>query len=437
MFKTLRNKLLILNMSIILVVMTAAFAVIYFITYSNIQTENQNKLKSIASLPRGVSLMQEGEHITATQSNKKVIGIVPSNFSVSFNILMDDSGEVLKIVSFIDMPEEIYLKAAKLAFGSKNDMGTISLEGKKWMYSATKLNGAFVINENGKQIVTQTAETNRQIAFLDVTDSGKILTGLLMTCLIIGIAMIFVIFAISLYFANKSIKPISETWNKQKQFIADASHELKTPLAIISANFDVLLSNEEESIVSQKKWIHYIQTEIGRMSKLVSDLLYLAKTEDGNIEMQNMPFDISEIVNDAILSTEAIVYEKGITLLHSIEPNIIANGDNEKIGQVVMILLDNSVKYTNSYGSINISLKKTRHNILFSIKNTGNGIPSKDLPKLFDRFYRADTARTQEDGGGYGLGLSIAKAIIDRQGGKLYVQSTENEETTFIFTLEF
>ncbi|WP_315079096.1 HAMP domain-containing sensor histidine kinase [uncultured Clostridium sp.] len=433
MFKKLRNRFLILNMSIILMVMLAAFATIYFTTYSNVQMENQNKLNNIFALPIGISLRQDREFSSDVQGNRTV-GVIPPNFSLSFNILMNGDDEVLKIVTFIDMPEETYFKAAELALNNKRDIDTIFLEGKKWMYKVSSVSSKFVTNKSGQQSIISSTGTERQIAFLDITDSDKMLTELLMTFLIIGFAMIFVIFAISLYFANRAIKPISQTWDKQKQFIADASHELKTPLAIISANSDALLAHQEETIISQKKWIDHIQAEIGRMSKLVSDLLYLAKAEDTNIKVQNMPFDMSIVANEAILSTEVLIYEKEITLTHTIESNVIVTSDSERIKQVVMILLDNAVKYTNEKGAIDITLRKTRHNIVFSVENTGKGITPSDLPKLFDRFYRISTARTQEDGG-YGLGLSIAKAIIDRLGGKLYAESTVNEKTTFTFTI--
>ncbi|MEW9096017.1 MAG: HAMP domain-containing sensor histidine kinase [Clostridiaceae bacterium] len=429
MFKKLRNRFLILNMSIISVVMITAFAVIYITTYNNVQTKNQDKLEVLSSKPNLASIALPYD----TRMEKIIISMPPSDSSLSFNVLVNSDGEVLKITSHIDMPEETYFKATELALNRKKENSVISLGDKRWQYKILPINGSIVIRESPRSIINSSGD-NYQITFLDVTDSNKTLMELFTTLFFVGIIMLCVIFAISLFFASRSIEPIAEAWEKQKQFIADASHELKTPLAIINANSDALIANQEETIKSQKKWLDYIKTQTDRMGKLVNDLLYLAKTEDTNSKMFNSPFDISQVVSDVILSMEAVIFEKDIRLLQEVEANIIIKSDCEKIKQVVTILMDNAIKYTDEKGRIDITLKKTRNQLVFSIKNSGKGIPKENLPKLFDRFYRADPARTQENGG-YGLGLPIAKAIIDRLHGKIYAHSQENEGTTFTFTL--
>lgn len=430
MFKKLRNRFIILNMSIISVVMISAFVVIYFTTYNNTQTENRNKLETLSSrINTGALGLPDG-----TKKDNIIISMIPSDSSSSFRILVNSDGNIVKIISHIDMSEEIYFKAAELAWNDKKDYNIISLENKRWQYKISPIRRNVITHENGSKTIMNFSGGNYQITFLDVTDSHKTLMELFTTLFFVGIIMLFVIFAISLFFANRSIKPISEAWEKQKQFIADASHELKTPLAIINANSDALLANQEESIKSQKKWLDYIKNQIDRMSKLVNDLLYLAKTEDTNSRILYIPFNISEVVSDVILSMEAVAFEKDIRLLQDIEANIIIKSDCEKIKQVVTILVDNAIKYTDEKGCIDIMLKKTRHQLVFSIKNSGKGIPKENITKLFDRFYRADSARTQENGG-YGLGLSIAKAIIDRLDGKIYADSVKNEGATFTFIL--
>ncbi len=430
MFKKLRNRFIILNMSIISVVMISAFIVIYFTTYNNTQTENRDKLEMLSSrVNTGALGLPDG-----TKKDNIIISMIPSDSSSSFRILVNSDGNIVKIISHIDMSEEIYFKAAELAWNQKKDYNIISLENKRWQYKVSPIGRNFITRENGSKTIINFNDDNYQITFLDVTDSHKTLMELFTTLFFVGIIMLFVIFAISLFFANRSIKPISEAWEKQKQFIADASHELKTPLAIINANSDALLANQEETIKSQKKWLDYIKNQIDRMSKLVNDLLYLAKTEDTNSKILYVPFNISDVVSDVILSMEAVAFEKDIRLLQDIEANIIIKSDCEKIKQVVTILVDNAIKYTDEKGHIDIRLKKTRHQLVFSIKNSGKGIPKENITKLFDRFYRADSARTQENGG-YGLGLSIAKAIIDRLDGKIYADSVKDESTTFTFIL--
>lgn len=430
MFNQLRNRLLLLNMSIISIVMIGAFAVIYFTTSNNIHTENQKKLDLLTSKPNTAYLNLPD----AAAREKIVTGIAPSESSLSFNMIVNSYGDILQVISHIDMPEELYYKAAELVRSGKKEGSTISLDDKRWQYQLSPLGGTLISHDNGKSFMINANGDHYQITFLDVTASYNTLMELLTTLFIVGLMMLFVIFAISLFFANRSIAPIAETWEKQKQFFADVSHELKTPLAIINANSDALLANEGETIRSQRKWLDYIKSQTDRMGRLVNDLLYLAKTEDTNHQLDVTSFDMSEMVTDVILAMEAVAFEKEITLLQEVEPNMIVKSDCEKVKQVITILVDNAIKYTGTQGRIHITLKKTRHQIAFSIKNSGKGIPPQHLSKLFDRFYRADPARTQESGG-YGLGLPIAKAIIDRLGGKIYADSKENEGATFTFTL--
>jgi two-component system, OmpR family, sensor histidine kinase CiaH len=257
---------------------------------------------------------------------------------------------------------------------------------------------------------------------------------ILTTFLFVGSIMLVVIFMVSLYFANRAIKPIIETWEQQKQFVADASHELKTPLSIITANYDALLANKEETIDSQIKWLGYIKTGTDRMTKLISDLLSLARMDDVNLDIVKTVFNLSNEVHNMVSSMVAVAIEKDIALSQSIEPSVMVEGDPDRIKEVIAILFDNAVKYTPTNGNINMALTKSKRQATFSIQNTGGGISEQDIPHVFDRFYRADSSRTH-DNGGFGLGLSIAKSFVIASGGNIYVSSVENGWTTFTFTL--
>lgn len=431
MFTKLRNKFLILNMSMISSVLTTAFAVIYIVTYSNINSEIAKKLNPQS----GMQIVIEGTGLpddTGNRESKVLNRRFSSDDSLSFNIQVDEDGKILEIDSPLHMPEETYKKAVEIAWSNKKNNSTITLEGKQWKYAIAQIQKQ-VIQSTGQSYTV--SENKYQIMFLDVTAYKKTLRQLLTTLLSVGLIVHIIIFIISLYFANRAIKPIAEAWERQKQFVADASHELKTPLSIINANYDVLLANQEETIKSQLKWLDNIKVGTDRMTKLINDLLTLARMEDVRDEIQKTTFNISNAINDIISSMEAAVVKKGIELTTSIEPGIIVKSDPDRIKQVVAILFDNAIKYTDKNGQINISLAKSKHQVKFSIKNSGKGIPRQDLPRIFDRFYRIDPSRTHESGG-YGLGLSIAKAIMDRLGGKIYATSAENEYTTFTFTLE-
>ncbi|ATW25152.1 sensor histidine kinase [Candidatus Formimonas warabiya] len=430
MFRKLRNKFLMLNMSMTSLVMIAAFATVYFITYNSIHSEIQNKLNARSEMQleiKGNDLPDHPEK-EGTMSHAQYFS---SDDPPSFHIEVDGNGKILNINSFMDLPDEVYEKAAETAWKNKGKNPTITLGGKQWQYAVTQVT-KHVMEGNGQEYTV--VEDKYQIVFLDVTASRQTLFRLLTTLIFVGFMMLFVIFIISLYFANRAIKPIAEAWEKQKQFVADASHELKTPLSIINANYDALLANQEETIKSQLKWLGYIRIGTDRMTKLVNDLLSLAKIEDIHSETGKMPFNISTAIHDVMLSMEAVMMEKGIHLSPSIEPDIIVKSDSEKVKQAVTILFDNAIKYTNEKGQIGVSLIKSKRQVIFSIRNSGKGIAKQDLPKVFDRFYRADPSRAHE-GGGYGLGLSIVKTILDRLGGEIHATSEEDGFTTFTFTL--
>jgi signal transduction histidine kinase len=228
--------------------------------------------------------------------------------------------------------------------------------------------------------------------------------------------------------------PVQEAFEKQKQFVADASHELKTPLAVINTNVDVLLSNGEDTINNQSKWLNYIKSESERMTKLTNDLLYLTQMDYSDNKLIFTKLNLSESVESIILAMEAVIYEHNLSLNYDVEPELIAYGNDEQIRQVVMILLDNAIKYTNQKGSISVTLKRQNSDIMLSVSNTGEGIHQEHLKKIFDRFYRTDKSRSRRLGG-YGLGLSIAKAIIDQHKGKIYAESILNKSTTFFVRL--
>jgi two-component system sensor histidine kinase CiaH len=277
-------------------------------------------------------------------------------------------------------------------------------------------------------------DTGYSVVYLDVTAQQKIITNLIYTFSLVGLIMLIVIFFTSRFFANRSIAPVKEAFLKQKQFIADASHELKTPLAVINTNADVLLANSEDTIDNQAKWLHRIKSETERMKTLTNDLLYLTEMDDSRASMIYTNFNGSDAIESVILTMEAVVFEKDISLTYEIEPNLNLHGNSEQIKQVVMILLDNAIKYTNAKGAISLTFKKHHHEHLLTVTNTGEGISSEHLARIFDRFYRADTSRSRKQGG-YGLGLAIAKSIVEQHKGKIYAKSVPHEVTSFYVQL--
>lgn len=255
------------------------------------------------------------------------------------------------------------------------------------------------------------------------------LLNLLKTSGIIFVILEAVIIFASIKITSWIIKPVIETFNKQKQFIADASHELKTPIAVIMANAEAL-----EKEPTETKWLNNIKTETERMNELISDLLDLAKLESGSQSATYTEENISKIIEKTALTFESLIYENKLKFNYDIQSDITLKCNSTQIKQLVAILLDNAIEYANENGEIGLQLEKQKNDVILKVSNTGKEIPKDIQEKIFERFYRADEARTRSKNK-YGLGLAIAKNIVTNHNGKITVQST-SEKTTFIVNIK-
>ncbi|MBY0217618.1 MULTISPECIES: cell wall metabolism sensor histidine kinase WalK [Paenibacillus] len=429
MFKRLRNRFLVVNLVSISIMMLVAFATIYIITYQNVQRETNMELFKVSDFyhnPYNSSKMPRGDDAIAgnppTDMQQNGPGGDPNSppgRSVSFMVKTDNEWNITDSQSRFSMEDAFYAQALEKVDKtdhSERKTGQFALNGTNWAY------------------VIDPSSDGHMIVFIDVTAQQGILTNLIYTFTIVGLFMLVVIYFLSRYFANRSIAPVKEAFDKQKQFIADASHELKTPLAIINTNTDVLLANRDDTIDNQSKWLHYIKSETERMSRLTSDLLYLTEIDDSRSTMIHSKFDMSDAVETIILTMEAVIFEKNISLDYSIEPELMVHGNSEQIKQVILILLDNAVKYSKAKGAVNVSLKKHNHEVVLAVSNTGEGIAPEHLDRIFDRFYRTDASRARKHGG-HGLGLAIAKSIVDQHKGQIYARSVVGEGATFYVRL--
>ncbi|HEX2947099.1 MAG TPA: HAMP domain-containing sensor histidine kinase [Clostridia bacterium] len=448
MFNRLRNRFLILNMAIISITMFISFASIYFITYKNVNNEINMNLRRISGFGREAllpllpqiksslagggtsgplpseagktagpdfSIIQPGQNYPDQGSTgQQPAGVYkqPVDRFVTFAVVTDDKWKLKTVVSLFKMDAPFYEEAKDIAVSQNKEHGKFKLDGNHWAYDIKPMASGY------------------RLIFLDISSQQSILANLIYTFLAVALVMLVLIYLISRFFANRSIKPVRDAFEKQKQFIADASHELKTPLAVIDTNVDVLLSNSSDTIENQSKWLQYIKSASIRMAKLTNDLLYLTQVDHSDRKTIFTDFDVSETVQNAILTMEAIIYEHDLSLHYDIEPGLVTHGNGEDIKEVVMILLDNALKYTNAKGSVDISLKRRHNEIVFAVSNTGEGIPEDQLDRIFDRFYRVDKSRSRSLGG-YGLGLAIAKAIVEQHKGRIYAKSVMNEKTTF------
>lgn len=270
----------------------------------------------------------------------------------------------------------------------------------------------------------------KMIVFLDCRSQIQTATIFLFTSFGVAIITLLLLFIPVSIFSKKAIHPIIESMEKQKLFITDAGHEIKTPLAIISANADVL-----ELTNGKNEWITSIRNQTIRLDKLVKNMLTLAKMDEGNIQLVFTELDLSEIVIETADSFATIAEAKNKKFYMDIEPGLKFYGDVGSIVQLISTLIDNALKYSNEEGTIKISLFSTKKGVKLEVFNTTDMMEdySKEtLNKLFNRFYRADFSRSR-DTGGYGIGLSIAKSIVEAHHGKITVKSEDG--TSICFTV--
>ncbi len=239
---------------------------------------------------------------------------------------------------------------------------------------------------------------------------------------------------IGYFLAGRTLKPIQEMVDEQKRFIADASHEFRTPLTALKTNIEVTLMDKKFTTHEAKKVLEESLTDINELQSLSDALLRLAQYQQSNTISQFKPISLTEILNESIKKISHIAKQKNITLDAAVEEQSIV-GDDRSLTELLVILLDNAVKYSPKDSKVVISSKKSESHVILQISDEGAGIEEKDLPHIFDRFYRADKSRTKSDMPGYGLGLSIAKQIVRSHHGSIEVKSKIKKGTMFTVTL--
>lgn len=280
-----------------------------------------------------------------------------------------------------------------------------------------------------------------KIAFADRSGEIHAIAQLIGTSLLIGLGGLAAFFGISLFLSGWALRPVRRAWEQQRRFVADASHELKTPLTVILANTEILQAHPQDTIASQGKWVEYIGTEARRMKGLVDDLLFLAKSDAARDAVFAVSLNFSDTVLNGLLPFEPVAFERGLDLHSDVAPGLLVAGDEGQLGQLVRILLDNACKYAapagDGKGAVTLTLEQEGERACLRVVNTGPVLPPDQLAHIFERFYRADASRTRRSGmdgeeqGGYGLGLSIAQSIVERHRGQIVAESIPGRGTAF------
>lgn len=348
-------------------------------------------------------------------------------------IMQDEILEPNSLIVFVDISKEEIGYISDTSYYSRDFLEKMT----KKILDQTKPQGRVKVEDRHIAYDLYCFFNTARIAVYDYTMLQQSITNLLLIlsgAFFISLVFLFFIFRI---YAIKAIEPIEDAFYKQKELVTNASHELKTPLTIISTSMSIINSNKDDKVENQKKWFDNINLQTQRMSNLINDMLDLAKV-DSFKDDKSVLFEInlSELLQGALLGMELVLYENGINLQTDISESLKIKGNKENVEKLLYIFIDNAVKYTPRDGTVWVSLKQEKRKIVFRIKNSGEGIPKDKMNKLFDRFYRIDEARTQRGVQSFGLGLSIAKSIIDSMGASINVESKANEYTEFIITFK-
>lgn len=394
MIRRLRWKVIGLNMGMVFCVLLAVFAAVYFSSRAGIARSVQHQLQQVLQTGSGYDLSQPGqEGVPCFVAEVYASGTV----RVSGN-------------SYYDLTDkEALVDIVTAALTADSDEG--------------------VLAEHHLRYLRQTGLLSTRIAFTDSTLEQATLRSLLTGSLLIVLAALAVLFVCSYVLSGAVTRPVGRAWQQQKQFLSDASHELKTPLTVILSSTELL---EQSAAPEQKQYVDNIRAESRRMKQLVEDMLTLSRIQRSDAPLPDTAADLSDAAANVALRFEPVAYEAGLTLSYDIAPGLLVRGDSDKLEQAVAVLLDNAIKYAAPGTEVRLDAVRQGKNACLWVENEGDPIPADKLPHIFDRFYRADESRT--DGGSFGLGLSIAKAIVEAHRGVIRCDSG-GSTTRFTITL--
>ena len=326
-----------------------------------------------------------------------------------FTVWFDENNNAIKIntEAIYSIDEDNAVEYAKRAINDKNGKGWIS----NYRYNVFS-------RENEKYVVFIDGSMNLSATLQSMTVVGIVLS----VCAALVLLLIILL-------SKHAVKPIAESYEKQKQFITNANHELKTPITLILTNLDIA-----ESELGKNEWLDDIRSEGHRLSKLVKELVLLSQMDETSQNMSVSEVLLSELILDVTSEFKALAKDKGKRMSISVEQNIIVSGDENLLCRTVGILMDNAIKYCDKGGEICVSLKKKKRNIILTVENSYSDVESIKLNRLFDRFYRESKARAFD--GGYGIGLSIAKAIVEKHRGEITAYKKGNNQIGFKVVLK-
>jgi len=396
LIRKLRIKFVCVIMAIIMLMLGIILGVVIHFTAQSMQNQSISMMRSIASSP-----FQKGN--LGKDADRVRLPFFTVQISRHGQLLGTGGG-------YFDLSDQDYiLDIANAALSSKSEIGKLDDYNLRFLKNKTPM--------------------GYTIVFSDTATEATTLRNMILSCLLIFFSASIPFLGISILLSRWVIRPVEQAWDQQRQFVADASHELKTPLSVIMANAE-LLGNDDTPETDRKTFSKNILSVTYQMRSLVENMLEMARVDNGTLKMKFKVLDFSQLVHDAVLSFQLLYEEKGMGLTVKLQDGIRLSGSAQHLYQVMDVLLDNAMKYSSPNGTVNVSLEQTGRSCVLSVSSPGDPIAKEDLKNIFKRFYRADKARVMD--GSYGLGLSIAQSVVEAHKGKIWAESKDGYNTFLV-----
>ena len=392
MIKKLRARIISINMALMGIVILAIFATVCVNSYSNAVNDMERGLNQVVG-----NRDFDRDHATddnAPPFDKEAKGTYkqkpnihdnePMQISSYVIVELDDAGNITNTAeNNVSIDEDDLAECVKLARQATSISGQISDYGLMYV-------------KHDFMEVHKIVFASNNMIYSNLRKTALISVGLFFGSMVI-------IFLISLWLSGLAVNPVKKAWEQQKQFVADASHELKTPLTVILANNNIMMSHPQSRVTDERQWLESTEEEAQHMKQLIDQI-------------------------GSALNFEPVAFEREVLIDTEIQPDILMQGNQLQLNQLAHILIDNAVKYAEDNSTVTIELHKHGDSIEFTVNNKGSVISKEEMEHIFDRFYRAEKSRTTK---GYGLGLAIAQRIVEDMNGKITVQSNQTDGTTF------
>lgn len=400
----LRKKFIYFSVGIISIVVLSIMAFVNIANFYNINHSSDELLKTLVE---NNGVMPSFAVINENSDEKKTLYL--KNFSNRFFTVKTDNKKNVVTVN----TDDVFFTSASEA-----------VEYAKTVLAKGKTSGYY----KGFKYMVENTDKGKLIAFVDVVKDYDVFYSNLGNSVVISVFVLGFVALFSFVLSKKAVAPMVQAYEKQNAFITDASHELKTPLAIIKTSADVLEMESGES-----KWTGNIHKQVNRLNGLIGNLISLTKLEESD-NIEKMDFSFSDVLTDCVTDVKDYALSLDKDIITDIESGISFKGNEKLIRQVIGILLDNAIKYAREKSDINVKLIKQNKRIVFTVENEADNLEVKNYNVLFERFYRADSSRNSKTGG-YGIGLSIAQSIVLKHKGKISADSFDGER--IIFTVKF